>query len=326
MKELSIAAARLFALVTALLLGGGAAGQQPYPEKPIRLIVPYAPGGSTDLLARLIGPKLAESWGQSVIVDNRPGGNTIIGTQALAKAAPDGYTILLMAIAHTIIPNLIPTPYDPIRDFAPVATVGRGELLLVVHPSVPASNLQELIALAKSKPGQLNYASASTGGPLHLAGELFNMLADVKTQHIPYKGGGPAMLDLLGGHVQMMFSSPPESIPHLKTGKLKAIAISGSTRSPVLPQVATFAEAGMPGFTAKNWFGILAPAGTPRPVIDKLSTEVARILALPEIRDKLLSQGMDPFTSTPDQFGALLKSDLALYGKIIKAANVKLEN
>src|SRR5688500_10659204 len=326
MKELSIAAARLFALVTALLLGGGAAGQQPYPEKPIRLIVPYAPGGSTDLLARLIGPKLAESWGQSVIVDNRPGGNTIIGTQALTKAAPDGYTILLMAIAHTIIPNLIPTPYDPIRDFAPIATVGRGELLLVIHPSVPASNLQELIALAKSKPGQLNYASASTGGPLHLAGELFNMLAGVKTQHIPYKGGGPAMLDLLGGHVQMMFSSPPESIPHIKTGKLKAIAISGSTRSPVLPQVATFAEAGMPGFTAKNWFGILAPAGTPRPVIDKLAAEVARILALPEIRDKLLSQGMDPFISTPDQFGALLKSDLALYGKIIKAANVKLEN
>ena len=326
MKERSKAAMRLFALATAMLLAGAAAGQQPYPEKPIRLIVPYAPGGSTDLLARLIGPKLAESWGQSVIVDNRPGGNTIIGTQALTKAAPDGYTILLMAIAHTIIPNLIPTPYDPIRDFAPVATVGRGELLLVVHPSVPASNLQELIALAKSKPGQLNYASASTGGPLHLAGELFNMLADVKTQHIPYKGGGPAMLDLLGGHVQMMFSSPPESIPHLKTGKLKAIAISGSTRSPVLPQVATFAEAGMPGFTAKNWFGILAPAGTPRPVIDKLSTEVARILALPEIRDKLLSQGMDPFTSTPDQFGALLKSDLALYGKIIKAANVKLEN
>jgi tripartite-type tricarboxylate transporter receptor subunit TctC len=151
---------------------------------------PYAPGGSTDLLARLIGPKLAESWGQSVIVDNRPGGNTIIGTQALTKAAPDGYTILLMAIAHTIIPNLIPTPYDPIRDFAPVATVGRGELVLVLHPSVPANNLQELIALARSKPGQLNYASASTGGPLHLAGELFNMLADVKTQHIPYKGAG----------------------------------------------------------------------------------------------------------------------------------------
>ena len=161
-----------------------------------------------------------------MIVDNRPGGNTIIGTQALTKAAPDGYTILMMAIAHTIIPNLLPTPYDPIKDFAPVATVGRGELVLVLHPSVPANNLQELIALAKAKPGQLNYASASTGGPLHLAGELFNMLAGVKTQHIPYKGGGPAMTDLLGGHVQMMFSPPPEAIPNIRSGKLKAIAIS----------------------------------------------------------------------------------------------------
>jgi tripartite-type tricarboxylate transporter receptor subunit TctC len=198
--------------------------------------------------------------------------------------------------------------------------------VLVLHPSVPASNLQELIALAKSKPGQLNYASASTGGPLHLAGELFNMLAGVKTQHIPYKGGGPAMLDLLGGHVQMMFSPPPESIPHIRSGKLKPIAISGSARSPALTQVSTFAEAGMPGFTAKNWFGVLAPAGTPKPIVDKISAEVARILALPDIREKLLSQGMDPFISTPDQFGALLKSDLALYGKIIKAANIKLEN
>ena len=313
------------ALIATTALQGAAIAQQ-YPEKPIRMIVPYAPGGSTDLLARLIGPRLAESWGQPVIVDNRPGGNTIIGTQALTKAAPDGYTILLMAIAHTIIPNLLPTPYDPIKDFAPVTTVGRGELLLVVHPSVAANNLQELIALARSKPGQLNYASASTGGPLHLAGELFNMLADVRTQHIPYKGGGPAMLDLLGGHVQMMFSSPPESIPHIKAGKLKPIAISGPARSPVLPQVVTFAEAGMPGFTAKNWFGILAPARTPRPIVDKLAAEVTRILALPEVRDKLAGQGMDPFVSTPDQFGALLRSDLALYGKIIKAANVKLEN
>ena len=297
-----------------------------YPSRAIRIIVPYPPGGAVDPVARAIAQRLFALWSQPVIVDNRPGGNTIIGTQALTKAAPDGYTILLMAIAHAIIPNLIPTPYDPIKDFAPVATVGRGELLLVIHPSVPAKNLRELIALAKSKPGQLNYASASTGGPLHLAGELFNMLAGVKTQHVPYKGAGPAMLDLLGGHVQMMFSSPPESAPNIKSGRLRAIAISGSSRSPVFPQVSTFAEAGMPGFTAKNWFGILAPVGTPKPIIDKLSAELARILALPDIREKLLSQGMDPFISTPDEFGALLKSDLALYGKIIKAANIRLEN
>jgi len=316
---------RLTALATGVLLAGAAAAQQAYPARPIRLILPYAPGGSTDVLARLIGPKITESWGQSVVVDNRPGGNTMIGTQALTKAAPDGYTLLMMAIAHTIIPNLMPTPYDPIKDFTPVATIGRGELLLVVHPSVSANTLQELIALAKSRPGQLNYASASTGGPLHLAGELFNMLAGVKTQHIPYKGGGPAMLDLLGGHVQMMFSPPPEALPNVRSGKLKAIAISGPARSGAVPQVPTFAEAGMPDFTAKNWFGVLAPAGTPAPVVQKISAEIARILALPDMRERLQSQGMEAFISTPEQFGALLRSDLAMYGKIIKAANIRLE-
>jgi len=326
MKVLAVAVVRLIAVAGLIVLAGAAAAQQAYPDKPLRLLVPYAPGGSTDLLARLIGPKLTEAWNQPVIVDNRPGGNTIIGTQALTKATPDGYTILLMAIAHTIIPNLLPVPYDPLTDFAPVATVGRGELVLVIHPSVPANTLAELIAFAKARPGQLNYASASAGGPLHLAGELFNMLAAVKTQHIPYKGGGPAMLDLLGGHVQMMFSPPPEATPNIRTGRLKALAISGATRSPVLPQVPTFAEGGMPGFTAKNWFGILAPAGTPQPVIRKISAEIARILALPDIREKLLSQGMDPFISTPEEFGALLKTDLALYAKIIKTANIKLEN
>jgi tripartite-type tricarboxylate transporter receptor subunit TctC len=309
-----------------MILSGTAAAQQPYPSKPIRFIVPYAPGGSSDLLARLLAPRFTESWGQPVIVDNRPGANTMIGTQALTKAAPDGYTILMMAIAHTIIPNLLPTPYDPIKDFAPIGTVGRGELVLVLHPSVPANKLQELVALAKAKPGQLNYASASTGGPLHLAGELFNMLGGVKTQHIPYKGSGPAMTDLLGGHVHMMFSPPSDSIAHIRSGKLRALAISGNARAPTLPQVPTFAEAGMPGFTAKNWFGVLAPVGTPKPIIDKLSAEIARVLALPDVREKLLGQGMDPYISTPGEFAALLKSDFALYGKIIKSANIKLEN
>ena len=315
----------LTALATGVLLATAAAAQQAYPARPIRLIVPYAPGGSTDVLARLIGPKITESWGQTVVVDNRPGGNTMIGTQALTKAAPDGYTLLMMAIAHTIIPNLMPTPYDPIRDFAPVATIGRGELLLVVHPSVSANTLQELIALAKARPGQLNYASASTGGPLHLAGELFNMLAGVRTQHIPYKGGGPAMLDLLGGHVQMMFSPPPEALPNVRSGKLKPIAISGPARSGVVPQVPTFAEAGMPDFTVKNWFGVLAPAGTPAPIVQRISAELARILALPDIRERLQNLGMEAYISTPEQFGALMRSDFALYGKIIKAANIRLE-
>jgi tripartite-type tricarboxylate transporter receptor subunit TctC len=259
------------------------------------------------------------------VVDNRPGGNTMIGTQALTKAAPDGHTLLMMAIAHIIIPNLMPTPYDPIRDFTPVGTIGRGELLLVVHPSVSANTLQELIALAKARPGQLNYASASTGGPLHLAGELFNMLGGVRTQHIPYKGGGPAMLDLLGGHVQMMFSPPPEALPNVRSGKLKPIAISGPARSGAVPQVPTFAEAGMPDFAVKNWFGVLAPAGTPAPIVQKMSEEIARILALPDIRERLQNLGMEAFISTPGEFGALMRSDFALYGKIIKAANIRLE-
>jgi tripartite-type tricarboxylate transporter receptor subunit TctC len=317
---------RIFVSGALLALVGTAAAQPTYPNKPIRFIVPYTPAGTTDILARSIGPKLTEAWGQTVIVDNRPGGNTIIGTEALAKAPPDGYTIMMMAIAHTIIPNLLPTPYDPVKSFAAVTTVASGELVLVVHPSVAANNLQELIALAKSKPGQLNYASASTGGPLHLAGELFNMMAGVKTQHIPYKGAGSALTDLMGGQVQMFFSPTDIAIPQIKSGRLKPLAISGKARSSALPQVPTFAEGGLPDFAVKNWFGILAPAGTPRPIIDKLAAEIGRIRSMPDFKERLVSQGMEPFATTPDQFTALLKSELALYGKIIKTANIKLEN
>ena len=316
------------AATLALLMAvvGAAPAQQPYPTKPIRFIVPYAPGGPTDVLARMIGQKLSERWGQPVIVDNRPGANTMIGTETLAKAPPDGYTIMMMAIAHAIIPNLLPTPYDPIKDFAPVTSVASGELILVLHPSVPASNLQELIALAKSRPGRLNYASASTGGPPHLAGELFDILTGVKTQHIPYKGAGPAITDLIGGQVQMMFSPADAALPHIRSGRLKPIAVTGKSRSPITPNVPTFSEAGLPGFGVRNWFGILAPARTPKAIVDQLSAEIGRIVALPEIRERLISQGMDPFVSTPEEFAALIKSDLALYGKVIKSNNIKLEN
>jgi tripartite-type tricarboxylate transporter receptor subunit TctC len=313
----------------AVLLAASAAcavAQPALPDRPVRLIVPYATGGSTDLLARLVAPKLTERWGQQVIVDNRPGGNTIIGTQAVTRSVPDGQTALMMAIAHTIIPNLMPVPYDPVRDFTPLGTISRGELVLVVHPSVGANSLQELAALARAKPGTLNYASASTGGPLHLAGELFNMLAGVKTTHIPYKGGGPAMTDLLGGHVQMMFAATAEAIPNIRAGRLRALAVSGDGRSPTLPQVPTFAEAGMPGFTAKNWFGMLAPAGTPAPAVDRWAGALAAVLAAPDIRERMQAQGMEPWISTPAQFGALLKADLALYAKIVKTAGIRMEN
>jgi len=319
------AVVRMLATCALMGLAGSVAAQEPYPSKPIRFITPYAPGGSTTVVARLIGQKLTEAWGQQVIVDNRPGGNTIIGSEALVKSAPDGYTILLAGTPHVVNPSMLPTPYDAIKDFAPVATATSNEILLVVHPSVPANNLGEFIALAKSRPGQLNYATSSTGGSPHLASELFNIMAGVKTQHIPYKGGGPAVTDLLGGQVQMIFAIPTNVIAHVKGGRLKAIAVSGESRLSALPQVPTFTEGGLPGFSVKTWYGVLAPAGTPKPIIDKMSAEIARILAMPDIKEKLDSQGFETFISTADEFAALIKADLAKYAKIIKAADIKVD-
>jgi len=307
-------------------LSGPVAAQQPYPNKPIRFIVPYAAGGGTDTVTRLLSPKMTEGLGQQVLADNRPGGNTIIGTDALAKSPPDGYTILFIGTSHVVNPSLLPTPYDAIKDFAPIATVSSFALILVVPPSMPANNLQELIALAKSRPGELNYASTGTGGSQHLTGELFNMTAGIKTEHIPYKGGGPAFTDLIGGQVQMMFAVPTVSTQYVKSGRLKAIAICGEYRSSALPQVPTFTEAGLPGLDLKNWYGILTPAGTPKAAIDRLSTEIAKILAMPDIKEKLHGMGLEPFYSTPEQFAELMRVDIAKYAKIIKAANIKLEN
>ncbi len=323
MTKICTVAARI--LITALLiaLSGFAGGQQAYPTKPIRFILPYAAGGSTSVIGRIVGEKLSESWGQAVIVDNRGGGNTIIGSEALVKSAPDGYTILMVSVAHIINPSLFRTPYDAIKDFAPIATLCRTEQLMVIHPAVPANDLQQLIALAKSRPGELNYASANVGSPTHLAAALFEILAGIKMQHVSYKGGAPALTDLVGGQVQLYFSPPLAALAFIKAGKLKAIAISGTTRSPTLPQVPTFNEAGLPGLDVTTWYGVLAPAGTANAIIGKLSTELARILAMPEIREKLLRQGMEPFISTPDQFGAMMRSDMARWGKVIKAANIK---
>ncbi len=308
-------------------IAGPAVSQEPYPSRAIRFITPYPPGGSTTTVMRLVGEKLTESWGQPVIVDNRPGGNTIIGTEALAKSPPDGYTIMLTTNAHVINPNLFRNlPYDPIKDFAPVATVYSSELLLALHPSVPANSLPEFIALAKSRSGKLNYASTGNGSPNQLANELFNMMVGAKMQHIPYKGSGQAIADLLGGQVQLYFTPPLPAVPFIKSGKLKAIAVSGEVRLRALPQVPTFTEAGLPGFNVRVWYGILAPAGTPKDIIDKLSTEIGRILALPDIKERLVALGVDPLIATPDQFAAMMKADLTMFAKIIKAANIKLED
>jgi len=324
MKFLATLAQGLIA-ATLMVHASSAAAQQTYPSKPIRFIVPYPPGGSNNLLARLLGQQLSENWGQPVVVDNRPGGNAIIGSEALVRSSPDGYTLLLINVTHPINAILMPTPYDAIKDFAPVATLVSTEYILALNASLPANNLREFIALAKSKPGQLNCASVASGGLQHLALELFNILAGVKIQHVPYKGGGPALIDLIGGQVQLTFNNSITLTPHIKSGKVKAIAIGGETRLPTLPQVPTFTEAGLPGFNAKNWFGVAAPAGTPREIISKLSTEIAKILVTPDFKEKLASQGVVPFLSTPDQLAALIKADMVKYAKIIKTANIKFE-
>lgn len=326
MTRFSTAMARIVTVGMLAVIAGSVAAQPVYPTKPVRLIIPFPPGGGVDTSARMVAQKLTEALGQQVIVDNRPGGNTIIGSSALVKSPPDGYTILEVSVTHVIIPNLFPTPYDAIKDFAPVATVSSSGYILVLHPSVPANNLREFIALAKSRPGELNYATPGGGGIAHLSAELFNLMTGVKTQHIPYKGSGQILTDLIGGQVHLAFMTPSVVIAHIKTGKLKAIAIDRQTRLSVLPQLPTFTEAGLPGFDAKAWLGVLAPAGTPREIIDKLSTEIAKILALPEVKEKLIGQGLDPFYSTPDQFAALIKADLAKFAKIIKAANIKGDN
>ena len=314
---------RMVMAIALIGLAGSVLAQQTYPNKPIRIITPYPPGGTTSPIARIVGEKLTETWGQQVLVENRGGGNTIIGVEAAAKSAPDGYTLLLVVQTHVIVPSLMPTPYDPIKDFAPIGTVSKTELTLVVHPSVPANNLQEFIAYVKSKPGQINYASSGGGTTTHLAAALFEYRTGTKMQHIPYKGGGPAMTDLVGGQVQAYFQSPLVVMPFVKAGKIKGIAISGETRFPGMPQVPTFTEGGMPGFELGIWYGILAPAGTPREIVDKLSAELAKILAMPDVKAKLANQGMDPFISTQAQFKALMVADLARFAQVIKAANIK---
>jgi tripartite-type tricarboxylate transporter receptor subunit TctC len=296
-----------------------------YPNRPIRLITPYAPGGSTTVTGRLLGEHFTSRWRQNVIVDNRGGGNTTIGTALVAKSPPDGYTILLTTSSHSILPGMMKTPYDPVRDFAPVATIGIQPQVLVLHPAVPANTVQEVIALAKANPGQLTFASSSSGGPSHMAGEVFNMLAGVQTRHIPYKGGGPATIDVMGGHVQMFYSVPINIVGHVQSGKLKAVAVTGQSRLTALPQTPTFAEGGLDGFDVKTWHGVLAPAGTSRAIVDKMSAEIGALLAMPDVKEKLEAMGLTTMISTPEQFGAMIKSEIGLYRKVIRAANIRIE-
>ncbi len=321
------AAMRMVVAGALMAIAGSAAAQQDYPNKPIRFISPYAPGGATSILGRLVGQRLTESWGQPVVLDNRPGGNGVISAEALLKSQPDGHTILLISgTAHLVAPLLLQNfSYDPINSFAPVATLAAGELVLLLHPSVAAGTLREFIALAKANPGRLNYSTAGNGGMSHLAAELFSTLAGIKMQDVAYKGSTPAVTDLIGGQVQLSFQNPFSLVAHIKSGRLKAIAITGKTRASALPTVPTFTEAGLPGMDVRLWYGILAPVATPKHIINKLSAEIAKILALPETKDMLASQGMEPFVSTPEQFDALMRADTSQYARIIKAANIKME-
>jgi len=318
---------RCAGLCLLLLLPAQAAAQPTYPSKPIRLIVPFPPGGSVDPIARMIGQKLTEAWGQQVIVDNRPGSNGTIGTELLAKAPPDGHTLIhLGASTHAVNAVLMNNlPYDSIKDFVPVATVQRSNYVLVVHPALPASNLKQLVALAKARPGEINYASAGIGNMNHLAAELFNMMTGVKTHHVPYKGGGPALTDLVRGEVQMHFAVIISALPHIQSKRLKPLAIGGERRFPKLPEIPTFTEAGLTGFSLQPWQGMLAPAATPRPIVDRLSGEIGRIVALPEVQERLVSLGMEPLIATPEQFAQLLQADMTKVARIVKAANIRLE-
>jgi len=316
---------RTWVSLAGLLACAGTVGaQQNYPSKPITIILPYAPGGSTSTLAYLIRQKLTESWGQQMIVLHRPGGSATIGAAAAAKAPPDGYTVVLVTATHVISPLLFPVPYDAIKDFAPVTPVSNVEVMLVAHPSVPVRSLKELISLAKARPGQLNYATASAGSPAHLAAELFSMKVGIRMQAVAYKGGGPAVTDLLGGQVELLFGNPINVAHHINAGRLKAIAVSGDRRLSALQQVPTFAEGGLSDFDVGFWQGILAPAGTSRAVIDKLAGEIARIMVLPDIKEKLASLGVEPFVASPDAFGARMKADMAKYAQVIKMRNIKV--
>ncbi len=317
---------RLLCLGLTLAPAGAALAQQAWPSKPVRIIVPYGPGASTDNVTRIYGQKITEAWGQPVVVDNKPGGNTLIGSEALVKSAPDGYTFLLVVNTHVINPLLIAKlPYDPVKDFAPVATIGAQEYVMSINPGVPASTLKEFIAYAKTRAGQLYFSSSGGGGLGHLSGEMFNTIAGVSMQHVPYKGGAPAVADLIAGQVQSMFSSPGAVLPNIRAGKLRALAITGKARLPALPETPTFTEAGLPSFDLNNWFGFLAPAATPRDIVRKLSAEMVRVQSLADFKERLNAQGVDPWPGGPEQFAALIKSDLEKFARIVKSANIKLE-
>jgi len=314
----------LAVLVAAVASIAAPAQAQDYPTRPVRVIVPFAAGGPADVYARFLAQRLQEALGQPFVVDNRPGGGSVIGTDAVAKSAPDGYTLLMMSNTHTVNESLMQSkPYQLMRDFVGVAPVNYSDLLLVVHPSVKANTLQELIAEAKAQPGRMSYASSGPGTPYHMAGELFKAMAGVDILHVPYKGSAGARTDLLGGQVQMMFDAVTVMAQHAREGKVKAIATSGTARSTVLPNVPTLAEAGVPGYEATIWLGVMAPKATPAPVVSKLNAEIVKIVSQPQVRDDWGRQGATAMTMSPSEFEKYLNADIVKWERIVKLSGAK---
>ena len=303
------------------------ASAQSYPNRTIRLVVPFPAAGTTDILARAAAQKLTEAFGQSVVVDNRPGAAGNIGSDLVAKSAPDGYTLLMGTVGtHAINPSLYSKmPYDHVKDFVPVVLVAGVPNVLVVNPALPVNSVADLIKLAKDKPGQINFASSGSGTSIHLSGELFKTMAGVDITHVPYKGSSPALVDLIGGQVQIMFDNLPSALPQIKAGKLRAIAVTSLKRAPVLPDVPTISESGLPGFEASSWFGVLAPAGTPAPIVARINAEVNKWLQSAEAREKLLSQGAEAAGGSPEQFANHIRAESEKWAKVVKASGAKVD-
>ena len=299
---------------------------QSYPSRPIRFLVGFAPGGFTDVMARAIAGTLTENWGQQVVVDNRPGASTTIATDLAAKAAPDGYTLLMMTDNFVTNPSLFrKLPYDSEKDFAPITLAALAPFLLVVHPTVPAHSVKELVTVARSRPSQLNYGSGGIGAPGHLSGELFNTLAGVKMTHVPYKGAAPALVDLVSGQIQVYFGNLPVTIPHAKAGRVRALAVTSARRSAIAPELPTVAEAGVPGFELTPWYGVMTGAGTPGNVLAKLNREIVKILQEPAMRERISNLGGDPAAMTQEQFAAFLRSEAVKWGKLVRDSGAQAE-
>ena len=313
-------------LAVAALLATASAAAQEYPNRAVRIVVPFAVGGPADIYGRFVGARLSEALGQPFVVENRPGAGAVIGSDAVAKSAPDGYTLLVMSNTHTVNETLIPKkPYDLMRDLAPISGINYSDLLLVVHPSVPANTLQEFLALARSKPKALNYASSGPGTPYHMAGELFKHMAGVDIEHIPYKGSDGARTGILGGQVHMMFDAITTMAGQARAGKVKALATSGRTRSQITPEIPTVSEAGVPGYEAVIWLGVMAPAGTPRPVLERLSGEIVKVVESPEVKASWAKQGAVPMGMTPAAFDRFLREDIVKWAKLVKASGMKVD-